>query len=169
MTIRKTTMDELARIEEIYAYAREQMKKNGNPHQWGDSKPGWERLMADIEQGISHVMEDERGVFAVFVFFVGEEPSYRVIEGGAWKNDLPYGVIHRVASDGTHRGVVTQIAAYCSAIIPNLRIDTHRDNRIMQRALERNGFERCGVVYVEDGSERLAYQHIGASDLPHKR
>jgi len=36
MYIRKTTIADLPRLEEIFAYAREQMKKNGNPNQWGN-------------------------------------------------------------------------------------------------------------------------------------
>jgi RimJ/RimL family protein N-acetyltransferase len=44
------------------------------------------------------------------------------------------------------------------AQIPNIRIDTHRDNAIMQHLLEKNGFVKCGIIYVEDGSPRIAYQ-----------
>lgn len=158
MTIRKSTISDLAEMERIYAYAREQMKKNGNPNQWGDNMPLTEWLVKDIEDSVSYVIEEEGKVCATFMFFIGEEPTYRVIEKGQWLNDAPHGVIHRIASDGTKKGVLKQALAYCSSVIANLRIDTHHDNYIMQHLLEKNGFRRCGIIYVEDGSERIAYQ-----------
>ena len=43
--------------------------------------------------------------------------------------------------------------AHCS----RLRIDTHADNRIMQRLLLDRGFCHCGTILLKDGSPRLAY------------
>lgn len=43
----------------------------------------------------------------------------------------------------------------------NLRGDTHERNLPMRRAFERNGFERCGTIWVEDGTPRIAYQKEG--------
>jgi len=40
----------------------------------------------------------------------------------------------------------------------HLRIDTHRDNKIMQHNLTKHGFSYCGVIYLASGDERLAYQ-----------
>ena len=158
MEIRRAQMKDISRIEEIYAYARKQMKKNGNPTQWGDDRPRREDVIHDIETSAGYVVEEEGRICGVFMFYVGEEPDYKVIEDGRWKNDLPYGVIHWVASDGSGKGILGAIVKYCSSIITNLRIDTHQDNHIMQHVLEKNGFERCGIVYVEDGSPRIAYQ-----------
>lgn len=158
MRIRKTQMSDLPRIEEIYAYAREQMKKNGNPNQWGEDKPKREWLINDIEKSVGYVVEEEGDICGAFMFYIGEEADYKEIEDGQWKNDLPYGVIHRVASDGSRKGILGEIIKYCITVIPNLRIDTHHDNLIMQHLLEKNGFKRCGVVYVEGGSPRIAYQ-----------
>ncbi len=42
----------------------------------------------------------------------------------------------------------------------NFRIDTHNDNKIMQHVIEKNGFIRCGIIYVKDGSPRIAYEKI---------
>lgn len=42
--------------------------------------------------------------------------------------------------------------------IDSIRIDTHRDNKPMQHLLNKNGFRYCGIIYLEDGDERLAYQ-----------
>ena len=47
----------------------------------------------------------------------------------------------------------------------HLRVDTHRDNRVMQNIFEKNGFVYCGTIYVtEDCHPRMAYEKIGAAD-----
>ena len=40
----------------------------------------------------------------------------------------------------------------------NIRIDTHRDNKIMQHNIEKHCFTYCGIIYLANGDERLAYQ-----------
>lgn len=159
MYIRKSMMEDLPRMEEIFAYAREQMKKNGNPNQWGNHKPAKETLIEDIRNQISYVLVEENHIFGTFVFFTGEDPTYHVIEDGTWLNDETYGVIHRVASDGTQKGMMAYVADYAKALIDNVRIDTHQDNHIMQRAVEKQGFKRCGIIYLEDGDPRIAYHY----------
>ena len=158
MYIRKSIMADLSRMEEIYAYARQQMKKNGNPNQWKDNKPERARLIQDIEEGISYVLEESGHIYGVFAYFIGEDPTYRVIEDGSWLNLDSYGVIHRVASDGTRKGVLKSMVDYAKEQIDNIRIDTHHDNYIMQHALERQGFVKCGIIYLADGAPRIAYQ-----------
>lgn len=167
MHIRKTVMTDLPRLEEIFAYARQQMKKNGNPNQWGDHKPGRETLIDDIEKQISHVLVDNGRIYGTFVFFIGDDPTYAVIEEGNWLNDEPYGVIHRVASDGTMKGILGQIAEYTKKQCKNLRIDTHHDNHIMQKAVEKQAFKRCGIIYLENGDPRIAYHFAGTDQEGH--
>ena len=41
---------------------------------------------------------------------------------------------------------------------PNLRIDTHQDNKVMQHVVEKHGFTRRGIIYIADGSPRIAYE-----------
>jgi len=36
----------------------------------------------------------------------------------------------------------------------NIRIDTHRDNRIMQHVISKYGFTYCGIIYLANGDER---------------
>lgn len=75
-------------------------------------------------------------------------------------NDDPYYVIHRIASDGSYKGIGDICLDWCAKQHPNLRADTHKDNIIMQNLLTRNGFIRCGIVYVSNGTARIAYQKI---------
>ncbi len=161
MDIRKSTLADLPRMMEIYEYARGFMAETGNPHQWGDEGyPKKELLEQDIEKGISYVIELDGRVCGVFVFIIGDDPTYAYIENGQWLNDEVYGTIHRIAGDGSCRGLLQECMKYCSMQVDNIRIDTHHDNKVMQGAIGKCGFEECGVIYVADGSPRIAYQKI---------
>lgn len=161
MKIRKSTAADLPRMMEIYAYAREFMAATGNPHQWGDGgNPRLEVLEQDIEDGVGYVMEHDGRIVGAFAFIIGEDETYGYIEDGAWLNDEQYGTIHRIAGDGSTKGVLQACVEFGSALIGNLRIDTHHDNVVMQNAIRKCGFEECGTIYVQDGTPRIAYQKI---------
>lgn len=137
--------------------ARQFMRKNGNHSQWGKGDEPEALIEEDIRQGNLYVLE-EAGIHAVFAFIIGEDPTYLEIEEGRWKSEEPYAAVHRVASDGTVQGVLGHVMDYCSAQVPHLRIDTHKDNKVMQHVLEKYGFVSCGIVHVPDGSPRIAYE-----------
>lgn len=158
LNVRRATRDDLPRMLEIYAFAREQMIKNGNPHQWGTTRPAPETVRNDIDRGISYVVTDGNTVVGCFAFFTGHDETYDVIENGAWLNDAPYGVIHRIASAGTCRGILRAALAFADTQTDNIRIDTHEDNKIMRGALAANGFTHCGTIYTDNGTARLAFQ-----------
>lgn len=158
MTIRNTQLTDLETLRQIYAHAREQMKQNGNPSQWGDSHPSESVILADIRNSRSYVIEKNGKICGAFSFIIGDDPTYQVLEHGHWLNEAPYGTIHRLAGDGSVKGIFAACLAWCLGRIPNIRIDTHRDNLIMQHLLEKNGFIECGIIYTEDNSPRLAYQ-----------
>lgn len=164
-TIRKAEKQDLPRIHEIYAAARQFMRDNGNYAQWGEGDRPEELLEDDIQQGNLYVLEgDEAQIHAVFVFVEGPDPVYLHIEQGSWRSEAEYAAVHRVASDGMVRNVLGQIMDYCRAQIPHLRIDTHEDNKVMQHVLEKCGFVRCGIVYMPDGSPRIAYELLEKSE-----
>ena len=104
---------------------------------------------------------DERPA-GYFAFLPSPEPTYARIDGGTWLDDrLPYHVIHRIASYPEVHGVFDTMLRWAGEREGNLRIDTHRDNRIMQHLLEKHGFRFCGIIYLASGDERLAYQRLG--------
>ena len=158
MLIRKTVPADLPQILAVYAYAREQMKQNGNPSQWGDDRPSLAVLEEDVRKGQSYVIEEKNQICGVFTFVIGSDPTYQVIEQGRWLNEMPYGNIHRIAVKGSVKHIYIRFMSYCIDRIPNIRIDTHADNLIMQHLLVKNGFQKCGIIYVDDGSPRIAYQ-----------
>ena len=109
MKIRKTAEQDIPRIMEIYSYAREFMTKHGNPNQWAVRNWPPEKLIrTDISRGKSYVCTDDDGsVIGTFFFDYGKdiEPTYRVITDGAWTDDSAYGVVHRIAGDGSQKGI----------------------------------------------------------------
>lgn len=121
------------------------------------------RVSADPRENMTAVSEKSRNcrpegiIPAVFALCPGEDPDYRRIDGGQWLNDRPYVAVHRVASDGTVHGVVRLITDWCKQLSDDLRIDTYKDNKIMQRSVEKCGFVRCGTIYVRGDSPRIAY------------
>ncbi|MBR5273164.1 MAG: GNAT family N-acetyltransferase [Clostridia bacterium] len=160
MFVRKTTESDLACIGEIYENARRFMRESGNPNQWNNGLPNADTARQDMERGVGYIVEDEGKILAVFMFSVENDPTYTNIYNGAWLSDEPYGVIHRIAVAEQGSGIIDYCINYCFAICHNLRIDTHRDNIPMRRALEKRGFQYCGIIYLENGDERIAYQKM---------
>lgn len=164
MEIRKSTEADFERIMEIYRYARNFMAAHGNPRQWGCSHwPPEDLIHLDIAQKKSYVCTHEGRVVGTFFFDFGEEiePTYRVIEDGKWLNDGAYGVVHRLAGDGSVKGIGKCCLEWAYGQCGHLRADTHGDNRLMQDLLPKLGFRYCGIIYVEaDDDPRLAYEKI---------
>ncbi len=159
MHIRKTTMEDLNEVLTLYEEARGFMRKNGNPDQWGTGHPPKAVVVEDIRRGCSYVCEEDGKLLGVFYFASEIEKTYNRIYDGAWLNDAPYAVMHRVACPGRKKGAGTFCINWCVEHCGgNLRIDTHRCNLPMQHMLEKNGFKRCGIIYLSDGDERIAYQ-----------
>ncbi|WP_298527677.1 N-acetyltransferase [uncultured Porphyromonas sp.] len=159
MQIRLSTPEDLSGIMALLDGARSFMIRQGNSAQWPVGYPSQEQILRDIASGHSYVCEEEGldRLVGTFYFAQEEEPTYQHIEG-AWLDETPYGVVHRLASDGRVKGMADRVLAWVSARCTNLRIDTHEANQTMLSFLERNGFTHCGTIYVSDGSPRLAFQ-----------
>ena len=157
--IQKATLSQFSRILAIYDGAREFMAANGNPNQWGNAYPPEDMIRQDILKGKCYVNLKDDDIRAVFYFNLEQDPTYGYIEG-AWLNDDPYGVIHRLAVGDNGRGIAAECFDFALSRCKNLRIDTHEDNLPMQRCLAKNGFVRCGIIYLEDGDPRIAYHKI---------
>lgn len=158
--IRIATHDDLSIILNIYECARRFMKENGNETQWNNTFPPKDLLIQDINEKRLYVYEENKIVHGVFAFIIGEDENYKIIEGGEWLSNDVYGTIHRVASDGLVKGILNKIVLYCETKISHLRIDTHEKNKIMQHLILKNGFIQCGIIYVEDGTPRIAYEKL---------
>lgn len=158
--IRFAEYKDLDTIMNLYAAARKYMADNGNATQWPETYPGRELLQKDIREKQLFVDVEQNEIHGVFAFILGRDETYLHIEDGSWKNEDPYGTIHRVAGDGTVKGVFSRCLDFCRKKSSNLRIDTHENNHTMRHLIEKNGFERCGIIFVQDETPRIAYQYV---------
>ena len=181
MVIRPATPADIPALRPVFEAAKDIMRADGNLEQW--SAPGFpddSLLLRDIARGGGFVIEnrwpvgaghDERKtvmpgltghlaaprIVAYFALLPSPEPTYDVIDG-AWLTDEPYGVIHRMASYPEVHGIFSTIIDYATSRFAHLRIATHRDIHIMQHLIKKHGFTYCGIIWLEDGTERLAYE-----------
>ena len=159
--VRRTLSRDIPRLLQLFALARETMRADGNRSQWAGDYPDEAAIRRDMKRKVSYVIVEDRKVIGTFAFIPGVEPTYRRIWRGRWLDkDTPYATIHRIAGDPAFHGVFSTCLAWCWERLPNIRIDTHRDNRIMQHLLATEGFSYCGIIYLADGAERLAFQKI---------
>ena len=160
MNIRPARESELPRLMELFDTARAYMRKNGNTVQWVNGYPSEDLIRQDIAQDRAFVVEEDGVVEAVFCYLAGRhvEPTYAVVYGGAWPDDAPYGVIHRLASSGKLRGVMGLCADWALSRCPVLRVDTHESNATMRAAMARLGFTECGTIILGDETPRIAFQ-----------
>lgn len=159
MKVRLAELKDKDKLMSIFDTARHFMRDNGNTTQWTDGYPSWELMEEEIGLRHCYVCEDETGeVRGTFCFIKGPDPTYAKIYDGAWLNDRPYYVIHRMASDGVLKGVADYCFNWCLSLSPDVRVDTHRENTVMQHILQKHGFKRCGIILVKNGTERIAYQ-----------
>jgi len=156
--IRPSRPEELDTVLGLLDSGREIMHSSGNPLQWPKGTPSPEKVMRDIEGGHSYLILQDGAPVATFAFIPGPDPTYARIDGGAWLSDRPYYVIHRIAKLPAAAGVFKTMMDWCFSQSANIRIDTHHDNAIMRHCLEKYGFSYCGIIYLENGDERLAYQ-----------
>ena len=185
--IRQTEEKDIEAVLQIYGMARRTMLESGNPLQWPEDGgyPGLAELREDMRRGASYVIEYEGCVIGTFALVPGKEPSYANITDGHWMDEavgaekrehedrngcrkLPeksssaapvsYCTIHRLAGNPAYSGIAGRCFDWCKRQSASLRSDTHRDNRIMQHAFEAAGFVRCGIIFLENGSKRTAYQ-----------
>ena len=158
MLVRKATSEDVYACDEIYSSAKKFMCESGNPTQWCGEYPSGEDVLMGIENGTSYVCEDSGEVVATFHFSIGDDPTYKKIYDGAWRGHGEYGVIHRIAVKHHGRGIAEFCYSECMKMCGDIRIDTHRNNVPMQRSLDKCGFTYCGIIYIENGEERLAYE-----------
>lgn len=161
ISIRAARQSDISELTRCFECARVYMRECGNPTQWGDSRPSMSLVEADIAHGQCFVCESGSKIVATFAYIEGDDPTYHEIDG-QWLGDAPYAVIHRVASDRSTSGVAEAIFNWCrnraAAKGLDLRIDTHKDNAAMLHVIKKAGFTRCGIIIVDDGTPREAFQ-----------
>lgn len=167
MLIRKSTINDLPSILKLIQDGRQKMISEGNITQWTNGHPSNEQIISDIRKGVSHIIIDEstHQPIATFALIEGPDPTYAQIYDGQWLDPLPYYVIHRVASAPGVHGIMRMVLEYAFSFTDTIRIDTHEDNRTMRALLQKYGFTYCGIILLENGDPRLAYQRTEAAPV----
>ena len=161
LRVRVAILGDLESAMQVYATAREFMKRTGNPTQWGNWYPPKEYLLEDIGLKRLYVVLQDETIVGAFMFAIGCDPNYAIIENGKWRKNIDYGFIHRVASNGKVKGVFSTVLSFALSQTDYIRIDTHSDNVVMQSTLKKHGFKPCGTVYMlDDGTPRIAFDYI---------
>ncbi len=168
MMIRKTQISDMSEVMAIFDEARETIAALGID-QWQNGYPNREVILEDIEKGRSYTVYDGK-VLGTFAIILDSEPTYDKILDGHWltgDNYQDYMAIHRVAISVASRGkgISTQIINFAQDLAKannrsSLRIDTHEGNVVMRRMLEKHGFVYCGIIFLESGESRVAYEKI---------
>ena len=169
MLIRKSTEEDLSAIMPIFSEARKTIAALGID-QWQNGYPDEDIIKSDIEKRESYVVEIAGNIVGTFVMILSGEKTYDKIYEGEWKSgneSREYLTIHRVAISVASRGsgASFEIIQFAEAFAREngknaIRIDTHEGNVVMRRMLKKNGFFYCGVIYLESGESRVAYEKL---------
>lgn len=157
--IRLAKLNEVSEIMQVLNLAHLYMHQTGNIHQWDNGYPFIDMVEDDIKSKQGYVVIKDKKIIGYFAFILGNDPTYAYIEDGEWLNNESYGTIHRLGSC-ERGGIFHEVMEYCSKISKNIRADTHKDNQIMQHLFLKEEFKRCGIIYLETGAPRVAFQFI---------
>ncbi|MGL4742642.1 MAG: GNAT family N-acetyltransferase [Sarcina sp.] len=167
LKFRKSKIEDIAEIMEIIKEAKKSLKSD-NIKQWQDGYPNDDTIYKDIQNQESYVMTSSNDeILATAMVSFGGEPTYDEISLGEWVTNEEFCVIHRIAIKEEFKG--KRLARFMFKFIEELakeknvksiKIDTHKDNSSMIRCLSKNEFMYCGIIYVCDGSQRVAFEKV---------
>lgn len=159
---------DIATIMQLIGYAQDMFAAQGID-QWQNGYPNTHSIKQDMAAGHSYVVRNSaRQIVGTAMISFDGEPTYKHIDG-EWlsKTDSSYAVVHRIAihPQWKQQGIARFILAHTWQRIlqghaSSFRIDTHKQNVAMQALIKKMGFSYCGIIYVDDGSERLAFEKI---------
>jgi ribosomal protein S18 acetylase RimI-like enzyme len=166
MEFRKTDKTDINEIMGIIQQAQAYFKANGID-QWQNNYPNAETIGNDVSNGNSYVLLKDNQVVATAAIIFDKDITYDNIYEGQWLSDNQYVVIHRIAVSNSYKGlglgneIIKKVEQLCANNgVRSIRIDTHGQNLSMQRLLKKNDFQHCGIIYLQDGNKRIAFEKI---------
>ena len=166
MKFRKTTIEDINNVMNIINEAKEYFRKN-RIDQWQNGYPNSDTIHTDIKNNSSYILESENKILATAMVSFEEDKTYKNIYNGEWLNNGDYAVIHRIAVSENSKGngiastIIRKEENLCKENkVQSIKVDTHKDNISMQKLLRKNDFKYCGIIYLEDGSERIAFEKL---------
>ena len=167
LAVRPSVPEELDVLLEIVECGRAALAEAG-VDQWNDGYPSRESIVSDLAKKVSYTVALGEKPIATAVILTDGEPDYDEINDGRWLQDGPYITVHRVAThkDAKRTGAASLLIKKAEEMAKErsfaaVRIDTHRDNLVMQSFLQKNGFIRCGIIHLRrSGDERIAFEKL---------
>lgn len=166
MDFRRSKKEDIGDIMLIIKKAQEYLKSQG-VNQWQTGYPDEKIIEKDIDDEISYVLVNGKDIIGTTALSFDGEPTYEKVHDGEWLSHKEYAVIHRMAVDldSGRRGIAGEILKHSEELcrkkeVSSIKVDTHRDNIAMQNFLKKNGFIFCGIIYLKDGTERLAFEKL---------
>ncbi len=164
MEFRQAVESDINGIMSIIKQAQYYFKEHGI-NQWQNNYPNVETIKNDINNKNGYVLLKENIIVGTVAVIFDRDKNYDLIYEGKWITNGKYTVIHRIAIDSNHKGLglssvmLKKIEEMCvSRGIFSIKVDTHKENHVMQRLLQKNRFQYCGIIYLEDQSERIAFE-----------
>lgn len=171
MNFREAKKEDIESILEVISHAKEYMKRN-NSTQWNENYPNKETIINDIEKNIGYVLIVENLIRGYIVVDFSDDEIYKNIKG-KWKTFGNYASIHRCAIHKELRGQGYESELFkfaeklaLSKNIRSVRIDTAPENETMKHLFNKNGYEYCGIVFID--GEKIAYEKLLTSNLEYK-
>ncbi|ALB45760.1 MULTISPECIES: GNAT family N-acetyltransferase [Clostridium] len=166
MEFRKAFETDINDIMNIIKQAQSYFKEQGI-NQWQNNYPNSETIRNDIANKHSYILLKDNNIVATAAVSFDGEKTYDSIYEGEWITNSQYAVIHRIAVDNTYKGlglsskIIKNVEELClSKGVHSIKIDTHEENISMQKLLKKNKFQYCGIIYLEDGNKRIAFERI---------
>lgn len=162
--IRRSRIEDLDHIMDLIMKGSKSLKDMGID-QWQNGYPSREQVENDLHNGNSYVAELDGKVVGTMACVMGVDPNYNYIEDGEWLYDDEYSTIHRITVDPgmKNKGIGQELFNYAKKLsqdnkVNYMRIDTHGGNIPMQKFIKKMGYDYRGIIYVEDGGKRSAYE-----------
>lgn len=166
MEFRKAVEADIDDIMNIIKQAQYYFKTQGID-QWQNNYPNPEIIRNDIFNNNSYILLDDNKIVATAVISFDGDKNYDVIYDGKWLSNDKFAVVHRIAVDNSYKGtgISSIVLEYAEKIclgkgVYSIKVDTHKENLSMQKLLRKNKFQYCGVIYLEDNNERIAFEKI---------
>lgn len=166
MEFRRAVEADICSIMNIIRQAQAYFREHGI-NQWQDNYPNPEIIKNDIDNKNGYVLLKDNIIIGTAAVSFDGEKTYDSIYNGKWLSSGKYAVIHRIAIENSFKGsglsseLLKNIEKMClNKDVHSIKVDTHKENISMQKFLQKNGFQYCGTIYLEDGNPRIAFEKI---------
>ena len=167
MKVRPATKDDLGYVMTCVKRLKREYFEANNIPQWQGDYPAKSDFAADLEAKRLFVMYIGECLVGFASVGFEDEPTYSEVEGGSWKENGDYAVVHRfcINPDWHGMGMGTALMGLADKLceargVSAVRADTHEQNVGMIRLLEKCGFERRGIIHLANGDPRIAFEKI---------